>query len=215
MRRRDCSAGTDPQSERVCSDAQRSTTSAAEGTATAFLSNCMSLSLLYDCVCQGGESVSQRVCQEQFSSYNSRFTSVSRPDTFTQTPANFTVVRSFTSSHRETFLQWLFPDAELCPLLDNTGTTLQHCQLTDNTSSWSRNDDQLYSALLCCRECRFWVGWLLLTVLQPFGLFLFNNAKNTAAPSTCLEPGDTVYADPLMELFPGRDQNFVCDVPML
>lgn len=38
-------------------------------------------------------------------------------------------VRSFSSSPRETVLRWLFPDAELCPLLDNTGTTLQRCQL--------------------------------------------------------------------------------------
>ncbi|XP_051979962.1 bombesin receptor-activated protein C6orf89 homolog [Xyrauchen texanus] len=156
---------------------------------------------------KGGESVSQRVSElEQFSSYNSRFTSVSRPDTFMQTPANFTLLWSFSSSRRETVLQWLFPDAELCPLLDNTGTTLQHCQLTDNTSYQSMKMQVL--------------GWLVVADGSPVVRILpvQQCQKHCSSFNLWLEPGDIVYADPrywLMELFPGESQNIVCDGPVL
>lgn len=112
----------------------------------------------------------------------------------------FLSVRSFSSSPRETVLRWLFPDAELCPLLDNTGTTLQRCQLgtgTDphHTVSQQRllrqpspmlvRDTLRYIVLCCCRECRCWVGWWSLTVLQLFVFFPSSDAKTTAAPSAC------------------------------
>lgn len=42
-----------------------------------------------------------------------------------------------------------------------------------------------YIVLCCCRECRCWVGWWSLTVLQPSVFFPSSDAKTTAAPSAC------------------------------
>lgn len=43
------------------------------------------------------------------------------------------VSRRFSSATREKVLRWLFPKAELCPLLDSAGTVLQRCLVTHNT----------------------------------------------------------------------------------
>lgn len=46
--------------------------------------------------------------------------------------------RRFRSGTREKVLRWLFPKAELCPLLDSAGTILQRCLVTHSTSSQSK-----------------------------------------------------------------------------
>lgn len=35
-------------------------------------------------------------------------------------------------------LRWLFPKAELCPLLDSAGTIVQRCLVTHSTNSQSK-----------------------------------------------------------------------------
>ncbi|RXN36652.1 bombesin receptor-activated C6orf89-like protein [Labeo rohita] len=145
----------------------------------------------------GGESLSRRVSHlEQFS----------RPQTVTPTPANFTLLWSFSSSPRETVLQWLFPDTELCPLLENTGTTLQRCQITDSTNAQHTRVQVL--------------GWLVVAEGSPSVRVLpVQRCQNYCSSfSLWLEPGDMVYADPrywLMELFPSGGQSVLCDGPVL
>ncbi|XP_016421673.1 bombesin receptor-activated protein C6orf89 homolog [Sinocyclocheilus rhinocerous] len=146
---------------------------------------------------KGGESLSRRVSHlEQFS----------QPDTLTATPANFTLLWSFSSSPRETVLHWLFPDAELCPLLENTGTTLQRCQLTDSTSTQHTG-------------VQVW-GWLVVSEGSPWVRVLPVQRCQTLCRSFSLwlEPGDAVFADPrfwLLELFPSGGQSVLCDGPVL
>ncbi|RXN05644.1 bombesin receptor-activated C6orf89-like protein [Labeo rohita] len=146
---------------------------------------------------KGGESLSRRVSHlEQFS----------RPQTVTPTPANFTLLWSFSSSPRETVLQWLFPDTELCPLLENTGTTLQRCQITDSTNAQHTRVQVL--------------GWLVVAEGSPSVRVLpVQRCQNYCSSfSLWLEPGDMVYADPrywLMELFPSGGQSVLCDGPVL
>lgn len=145
---------------------------------------------------KGGETLSRRVSHlEQFS----------RPQTLTA-PANFTLLWSFSSSPRETVLQWLFPDAELCPLLENTGTTLQRCQLTERTSTQHTRVQVL--------------GWLVVAEGSPSVRVLpVQRCQNHCRSfSLWLEPGDMVFADPrywLMELFPSGAQSLLCDGPVL
>uniref|UniRef100_A0A3B4WYA9 Zgc:162255 n=1 Tax=Seriola lalandi dorsalis TaxID=1841481 RepID=A0A3B4WYA9_SERLL len=55
-----------------------------------------------------------------------------------QGPANFTLLWRFSSGTREKVLRWLFPKAELCPLLDSAGTILQRCLVTHSTNSQSK-----------------------------------------------------------------------------
>ncbi|XP_034724173.1 bombesin receptor-activated protein C6orf89 homolog isoform X1 [Etheostoma cragini] len=55
-----------------------------------------------------------------------------------QGPANFTMLWRFSSGTREKVLRWLFPKAELCPLLDSAGTILQRCLVTHSTNSQSK-----------------------------------------------------------------------------
>ncbi|XP_077081925.1 bombesin receptor-activated protein C6orf89 homolog [Siphateles boraxobius] len=146
---------------------------------------------------KGGASLSRRVSQlDQFSSY----------DSLSPSPANFTLLWSFSSSPRETVLGWLFPDAELCPLLENTGTTLQRCQLSDITSP---------------RHARVQVlGWLVVADGSPAVHVLpVQQCQNHCRSfSLWLEPGDMVFADPrhwLMELLPHGSQDVMCDGPVL
>lgn len=154
---------------------------------------------------KGGESVSQRVSQLDQFSRDAHF-SVLKQETNTQSPANISLMWSFSSSRKETIFQWLFPDVELCPLLNNTGTTLQHCELTDNTSSQSRREQVM--------------GWLVVAEGSPaVGVRPVQRCeKHCRSFNLWLEPGDMVYADPrywITELFPGQGQNVVCDVPVL
>lgn len=48
------------------------------------------------------------------------------------------VFRRFSSGTREKVLRWLFPKAELCPLLDSAGTIVQRCLVTHSTNSQSK-----------------------------------------------------------------------------
>ncbi|KAK7126327.1 hypothetical protein R3I94_017721 [Phoxinus phoxinus] len=146
---------------------------------------------------KGGASLSRRVSQlDQFSS----------SDSLSPSPANFTLLWSFSSSPREMVLGWLFPDAELCPLLENTGTTLQRCQLSDITSP---------------RHTRVQVlGWLVVAEGSPAVHVLpVQRCQNHCRSfSLWLEPGDMVIADPrhwLMELLPHGSQDVMCDGPVL
>lgn len=149
---------------------------------------------------KGGEFVSRRVSQLDL------FSRVSQPETNTQSPANFTLLWSFSSSHRETVLQWLFPDAELCPLLENTGATVHRCQLTDNTSSHRRSQQV--------------IGWLVVAEGSPAVRVrpVQRCQKHCRSFNLWLEPGDMVHADPhywILDLFPSGGQNVVCDGPVL
>ncbi|XP_026119839.1 bombesin receptor-activated protein C6orf89 homolog [Carassius auratus] len=146
---------------------------------------------------KGGESLSHRVSHlEQFS----------QPQMLTQTPANFTLLWSFSSSPRETLLRWLFPDTELCPLLENTGTTLQRCQLSYSTSTQ-------HTAV------QVW-GWLVVAEGSPWVRVVPVQRCQTLCRSFSLwlEPGDMVLADPrfwLLELSPSGAQRVLCDGPVL
>ncbi|XP_029631834.1 bombesin receptor-activated protein C6orf89 homolog isoform X1 [Salmo trutta] len=127
---------------------------------------------------------------------------LSHDEGFPQGPANFTLLWRFTSVAREKVLRWLFPKAELCPLLDSTGTTLQRCLVTHSANSQSRGVRVQ--------------GWLVVGEGLPTVRVLpvHHCQKHCSSFNLWLGPGDMVYADPLywqMELFPGRDQNIVCD----
>ncbi|CAB1315328.1 unnamed protein product [Coregonus sp. 'balchen'] len=106
------------------------------------------------------------------------------------------------SSSMKKVLRWLFPKAELCPLLDSAGTTLQRCLVTHSANSQSRGVRVL--------------GWLVVGEGLPTVRVVpvHRCQKHCSSFNLWLGPGDMVYADPRywqMELFPGRDQNIVCD----
>uniref|UniRef100_A0A8C7XE13 Zgc:162255 n=1 Tax=Oryzias sinensis TaxID=183150 RepID=A0A8C7XE13_9TELE len=117
-------------------------------------------------------------------------------------PANFTLLWRFRSGTREKVLRWLFPKAELCPLLDSAGTILQRCLVTHSTSSQSKGVGVL--------------GWLVVGEGLPTVRVLPvpRCQKHCSSFNLWLTPGDMVYADPRywqMELFPGQGQNIICD----
>ncbi|XP_054641760.1 bombesin receptor-activated protein C6orf89 homolog isoform X1 [Dunckerocampus dactyliophorus] len=121
-----------------------------------------------------------------------------------QGPANFTLLWRFRSATREKVLRWLFPKAELCPLLDSAGTILQRCLVTHSTNSQSKS--QGVGVL----------GWLVVGEGLPTVRVVpvQRCQKYCSSFNLWLNPGDIVYADPRywqMELFPGRGQNIVCD----
>ncbi|XP_061543951.1 bombesin receptor-activated protein C6orf89 homolog [Phycodurus eques] len=117
-------------------------------------------------------------------------------------PANFTLLWRFRSATREKVLRWLFPKAELCPLLDSAGTVLQRCLVTHNTEPHNKGVAVL--------------GWLVVGEGLP-GVRVVpvqRCHKHCSSFKLSLNPGDMVYADPRywqMALFPGRGQNIVCD----
>nr|XP_057911630.1 bombesin receptor-activated protein C6orf89 homolog [Doryrhamphus excisus]XP_057911631.1 bombesin receptor-activated protein C6orf89 homolog [Doryrhamphus excisus]XP_057911632.1 bombesin receptor-activated protein C6orf89 homolog [Doryrhamphus excisus] len=119
-----------------------------------------------------------------------------------QGPANFTLLWRFRSATREKVLRWLFPKAELCPLLDSAGTILQRCMVTHSINSQSKGVGVL--------------GWLVVGEGLPTVRVVpvQRCQKYCSSFNLWLNPGDIVYADPRywqMELFPGRGQNIVCD----
>ncbi|XP_061911982.1 bombesin receptor-activated protein C6orf89 homolog isoform X2 [Entelurus aequoreus] len=119
-----------------------------------------------------------------------------------QGPANFTLLWRFRSAAREKVLRWLFPKAQLCPLLDSGGSVLQRCLVTHSSKSQSRGVAVL--------------GWLVVGEGLPTVRVVpvQRCQKHCSSFNLWLNPGDMVYADPRywqMELFPGRGQNIVCD----
>lgn len=119
-----------------------------------------------------------------------------------QGPANFTLLWRFSSGTRDKVLRWLFPKAELCPLLDSAGTVVQRCLVTHSTSSQSKGVGVF--------------GWLVVGEGLPTVRVLpvQRCQKHCSSFNLWLTPGDMVYADPRywqMELFPGRGQNIFCD----
>ncbi|XP_057702785.1 bombesin receptor-activated protein C6orf89 homolog isoform X1 [Corythoichthys intestinalis] len=119
-----------------------------------------------------------------------------------QGPANFTLLWKFSSATREKVLRWLFPKAELCPLLDSAGTVLQRCLVTHNTDTQKQGVAVL--------------GWLVVGEGLPTVRVLPvpRCQKHCSSFNLWLNPGDMVYADPRywqMALFPGPGQNIVCD----
>ncbi|XP_020486321.1 bombesin receptor-activated protein C6orf89 homolog isoform X1 [Labrus bergylta] len=119
-----------------------------------------------------------------------------------QGPANFTLFWRFSSGTREKVLRWLFPKAELCPLLDSAGTIVQRCLVTHSTNSQSKGVGVF--------------GWLVVGEGLPTVRVLpvHRCQKHCSSFNLWLTPGDMVYADPRywqMELFPGRGQNIICD----
>ncbi|XP_067360654.1 bombesin receptor-activated protein C6orf89 homolog isoform X1 [Channa argus] len=111
-------------------------------------------------------------------------------------------VGRFSSGTREKVLRWLFPKAELCPLLDSAGTILQRCLVTHSTNSQSKGVEVL--------------GWLVVGEGLPTVRVLpvQRCQKHCSSFNLWLTPGDMVYADPRywqIELFPGRGQNIICD----
>ncbi|TNN40628.1 Bombesin receptor-activated protein C6orf89 [Liparis tanakae] len=119
-----------------------------------------------------------------------------------QGPANFTLLWRFSSGTREKVLRWLFPKAELCPLLDSAGTAVQRCVVTHSTNSQSKGVAVF--------------GWLVVGEGLPTVRVLpvQRCQKHCSSFNLWLTPGDMVYADTRywqMELFPGRGQNIICD----
>lgn len=119
-----------------------------------------------------------------------------------QGPANFTLLWRFSYGTREKVLRWLFPKAELCPLLDSAGTIVQRCLVTHSTNSQSKGVGVF--------------GWLVVGEGLPTVRVLpvQHCQKHCSSFNLWLTPGDMVYADPRywqMELFPGRGQNIICD----
>ncbi|XP_034020597.1 bombesin receptor-activated protein C6orf89 homolog isoform X2 [Thalassophryne amazonica] len=117
-------------------------------------------------------------------------------------PANFSLLWRFSSGTREKVLRWLFPKAELCPLLDSAGTVLQRCLVTHSTTSHSKGVVVL--------------GWLVVGEGLPTVRVVpvQHCQKHCSSFNLWLTPGDMVYADPRywqVELFPSRGQNIVCD----
>ncbi|KAL4658630.1 hypothetical protein GN956_G3213 [Arapaima gigas] len=121
---------------------------------------------------------------------------------FPHEPANFTMFWRYALGSKEKVLRWLFPGAQLCPLLDYTKTVLRSCTVTHNTGSQSRG----------------WrmQGWLLVGEGLPSARVLpvSHCQKHCSSFNLWLGPGDMVYADPRyweMELFPGKGANIICD----
>ncbi|XP_029538065.1 bombesin receptor-activated protein C6orf89 homolog [Oncorhynchus nerka] len=160
---------------------------------------------------KGGESLclQRQQLEELYSAHSSSMSILLEEDNllshdegFPQGPANFTLLWRFASGAREKVLRWLFPKAELCPLLDSAGTTLQRCIVTHSANSQSRGVRVL--------------GWLVVGEGLPTVRVVpvHRCQKHCSSFNLWLGPGDMVYADPRywqMELFPGRDQNIVCD----
>ncbi|XP_010879193.1 bombesin receptor-activated protein C6orf89 homolog [Esox lucius] len=158
---------------------------------------------------KGGESLQRQQLEELYSAHSSSMSILleddyllSQDQGFPQGPANFTLLWRFPSGAREKAMRWLFPKAELCPLLDTAGTTLQRCLVTHSAHSQSRGVRVL--------------GWLVVGEGLPTVRILpvHHCQKHCSSFNLWLGPGDMVYADPRywqMELFPGRDQNIVCD----
>ncbi|CAL8379106.1 unnamed protein product [Boreogadus saida] len=160
---------------------------------------------------KGGPSLSlQREQLEELYSAHSESMSVlleedgahTTEDGFPQGPANFTLLWRFSYATREKVLRWLFPKAELCPLLDSAGTTLQRCLVSHSPNSQSRGVGVL--------------GWLVVGEGLPSlrVLPVHRCRKHCGSFHIWLQPGNIVYADPRywqMELFPGSGQNIVCD----
>lgn len=67
-----------------------------------------------------------------FSTLSPRVPSSSR------SPIKCVISRRFSYGTREKVLRWLFPKAELCPLLDSAGTIVQRCLVTHSTNSQSK-----------------------------------------------------------------------------
>ncbi|XP_077385604.1 bombesin receptor-activated protein C6orf89 homolog isoform X3 [Festucalex cinctus] len=121
-----------------------------------------------------------------------------------QGPANFTLLWRFPSASREKVLRWLFPKAQLCPLLDSAGTVLQRCLVTHHTEP--PPDSQGVGVL----------GWLVVGEGLPTVRVVPVQRchKRCSSFNLWLNAGDMVYADPRYWqtwLFPGRGQNIVCD----
>lgn len=57
--------------------------------------------------------------------------------------------RRFSSGTREKVLRWLFPKAELCPLLDSAGTIVQRCLVTHSTNSQSKVSSHAFKLTDC------------------------------------------------------------------
>lgn len=119
--------------------------------------------------------------------------------------------RRFSSGTREKVLRWLFPKAELCPLLDSAGTILQRCLVTHSTNSQSKVSAHLHhkstdilmelkfgfwilikqlfrlclTHVVCLRASECLAGWWWVRGFRQFGFCLFDTARSTAAPSTC------------------------------
>lgn len=78
--------------------------------------------------------------------------------------------RRFSSGTREKVLRWLFPKAELCPLLDSAGTIVQRCLVTHSTNSQSKVSSLVQTSShwqvrgpngkRCCCLCRLVESWL-------------------------------------------------------
>lgn len=56
--------------------------------------------------------------------------------------------RRFSSGTREKVLRWLFPKAELCPLLDSAGTIVQRCLVTHSANSQSKVSSHVQTSRL-------------------------------------------------------------------
>uniref|UniRef100_A0A672YG97 Zgc:162255 n=1 Tax=Sphaeramia orbicularis TaxID=375764 RepID=A0A672YG97_9TELE len=123
-----------------------------------------------------------------------------------QGPANFTLLwYCFSIGTRGKVLRWLFPKAELCPMLDSSGTNLQRCLVKHTTNAQSKGVRVL--------------GWLVVGEGLPTVRVLPVQRchKHCSSFNLGLTPGDMVYADPRywqMELFPGQGQNIICDGSM-
>lgn len=115
--------------------------------------------------------------------------------------------RRFSVGAREKVLRWLFPKAELCPLLDSAGTILQRCLVTHNTNSQSKVSAHVQTSsyqskfgfwiqrfmpswpclthVVCLRVLECLAGWWWGRGFRQFEFCLFVIARSTAAPSTC------------------------------
>lgn len=61
-----------------------------------------------------------------------------RVQSSSRSPIKCVISRRFSYGTREKVLRWLFPKAELCPLLDSAGTIVQRCLVTHSTNSQSK-----------------------------------------------------------------------------
>lgn len=118
-------------------------------------------------------------------------------------PANFTLLWRFSTGSREKLLRWLFPKAELCPLLDSSGTALQRCVVTH----LQQTPTEAHSSV------RDWLvlGEGLASVkVHPVQVC----SQHCPSFKLHLRPGDMVFADSRfwqMDMFPGPDQTIFCD----
>ncbi|CAG5978149.1 unnamed protein product [Menidia menidia] len=176
---------------------------------------------------QGGESlnVQRQQLEELYSAHSGSMSILLEEDDdgpqnnnlgLPQGPANFTLLWRFSSGTREKVLRWLFPKAELCPLLDSAGTVLQRCLVTHSTNSQSKPPPSDHGPAVCLFQGVQVLGWLVVGEGLPTVRVLpvQRCQKHCSSFNLWLTPGDMVYADPRywqMELFPGRGQNIICD----